>query len=466
MKRIIAIIALSSAALTLQACGCDDSSYTPWDGMSDMGDTSWDHISEGTYDPSGDYVPEFPSGTGSIQGIVYSPNPPPGADPSLRKFPISGALVYITDREPSAIPDGVYCHECVEMPETQPHDFSNPDGSFTITNLRGGTYLLVIQKGEFRKVRYIDVVDDVTTTIDEETTTFPNAHHPEAGDTTPSIAVALGSYDDMEDILAKIGLCDLDTESHAVQSTCDHIDFYDNGGGSGEPSFESLLRDPVAIDRYQIIFVPCSVAIDRYQIIFVPCSSSTTDTAIQDSTVAANVRRWVDAGGKWYVADWSYDLLEQVFPDFIDFEGDDASLGSADSASGSFDTVGRAVDTDLRQWLELGISVNPDNVDFIENWDCILALGAVPGTDPDTGEAITIVPDTYCEGPITRSNSCMSGNAPLTLTFPYGCGKVLYTTYHTVGEMSSSHADLHLQEQILVYMILEIGLCTDPVIII
>ena len=270
MKRIIAIIALCSAGLALQACGCDDGSpWTPWDGMTDLGDTGWDHISEGAYDPSGDYVPEFPTGTGSIQGIVYTPDPPPGADPALTKFPISGALVYITDVEPTPVPDGVYCHECIEMPETQPHDFSNPDGSFTISNLRGGTYLLVIQKGEFRKVRYVDVYDDVVTTIDEATTTFPNAHHPEAGDTTPSIAVALGSYDDMQDILAKIGLCDLDTEHHAIQDTCDHIDFYDNGGGFSEPTFESLLRDPIAMDRYQIIFVPCS--------------SSMTDTAITEA---------------------------------------------------------------------------------------------------------------------------------------------------------------------------------------
>jgi hypothetical protein len=450
MKRIIAIIALVSAGLALQACGCNDDGTpgTWWDGMTEVGDSPWDNPSEGTYDPLAE--PTIPPGSGSIQGIVYSPDPPTGA--VTPKFPISGALVWVTDREPAGIPPGVYCHECIEMPETQPHDMTGPDGSFFIGNMRAGTYLLVVQKGEFRKVRYIDVVDDVTTTIDEASTTLPNRHYPDSGDNTPSIAVALGSFDDMQDILAKIGLCDMDTEFHAIQETCDHIDFYDNGGGLGEDSFESLLRDPIAMDQYQIIFVPCS--------------GSSTDTAITDSTVSANVRRWVDAGGKWYVADWSYDLLEQVFPDFIDFEGDDASLGSADSASMSFDTVGRAVDTDLRAWLEVGIGVNPDNVDFIENWDCILSLGAVPGTDPDTGEAITIVPDTYCEGPVDRSHSCMSGNAPLTLTFPYGCGKVLYTTYHTVGEMSSDHADLHLQEQILVYMILEIGLCTDPVIII
>ncbi len=449
MKRDIAVLILCSAGLALQACGCDeDGTWTPWDGMTDMGDTGWDFSTDSTYDPSGE--PTIPPGTGSIQGIVYSPDPPTGA--VTPKFPISGALVYVTDREPGAIPPGVYCHECVEMPETQPHDLTGPDGSFFIGNMRAGTYLLVIQKGEFRKVRYIDVVDDVTTTIDEAITTFPNRHYPDAGDSTPSIAVALGSYDDMQDIMAKIGLCDLDADGAAILDTCDHIDFYDNGGGfgTGAPSFESLLRDPLLMDQYHIIFVPCSSSF----------------SLITDSTIQASIRRWVDAGGKWYIADWSYDVLEQVFPEFIDFEGDDASTNSANSASMSFNTTGRAVDMDLRQWIESALAHSPDSIDFEENWDCIVSLGAVPGTDPD-GTPITIVPDTYCEGAVTRSHDgCMTPNAPLTLTFPYGCGKVLYTTYHTVGEMGGPHPELLIQEMILVYMILEIGLCTDPVIII
>ena len=48
---------------------------------------------------------------------------------------------------------------------------------------------------------------------------------------------------------------------------------------------------------------------------------------------------------------------------------------------------------------------------------------------------------------------------PMTLGFPYGCGRVLYTTYHTVGEMSGPHAGLEVQERILVYLIMEIGVC-------
>jgi len=131
----------------------------------------------------------------------------------------------------------------------------------------------------------------------------------------------------------------------------------------------------------------------------------------------------------------------------------------------SFNTTGRAMNTDLRQWIQMSLVANPDSIEFLENWDCIAGIGSVPATDPD-GTPITVTPDIYCDGPVTRSHACMTPNAPLTLTFPYGCGKILFTTYHTVGEMGGPHPELLMQEKILVYMILEIGLCTDPVIII
>lgn len=457
MKRLALSTVLGFAALlVLGGCGCDEGEpWDPFDGITDTNpDWGWDTPYDPSYEPSDTAGDPFPTGTGAIQGVVYSPDPPVGA--VTGKFPISGALVYITDREPLPIDEGVYCHECVEMPETQPHDMTGPDGTFHIGNLPTGTYLLVVQKGEFRRVRYVDTVDGETITVDPELTTFPNRHHPESMDNTPSIAVALGSYDDMQDILAKIGLCDLDADGAAVLDTCDHIEFYDNGGapfgGPTYPTFESLLRDPSLMARYHIIFVPCS--------------GSMTDSVLSDSTVRTNVHNWVIAGGKWYVADWSYDHVEQHFADFIDFEGNDTVVGDADDLSMSWDTDGHAVDEDLRAWLLHSMGISPDTISFEENWDCIADLGSVPGTDPD-GESITITPDIYCAGPVTRSgHGCGSGDTPLTVTFPYGCGKVLFTTYHTVGEMGGPHPELLAQEVILVYMILEIGLCTEPVIII
>ena len=221
--------------------------------------------------------------------------------------------------------------------------------------------------------------------------------------------------------------------------TCDHT------------PFSNLLQDLAWMKEYDVIFVPCS--------------DSTTDSMLSNATVLANIRQYVNDGGKWYIADWSYDWVEQAFPEFIDFEGEDRTVGAADSASMEFDTTGHSTDTELSDWL-MAIGDTATNIDFIENWDCIQALGTVPGFD-DEGNPISITPYTWAAGPVTRSHECISGDAPLTITFPYGCGKVLFTTYHTVGAMGGeSRANLLTQEKILFYLILEIGLCTEEVIVI
>jgi hypothetical protein len=316
-----------------------------------------------------------------------------------------------------------------------------------------GSWILIVLMGEFRKVSYINVIGSTINAIDRVFTTFPRVHAP-PNDFTPKMAVALGSYDIMEDIVAKMGLCPLGTDYHWNNQPCDHIDMFDNGGGgwgSGITPFANLLQN-------------LDWMLD-YHVIFVPCSNSTTDSQLYNATVLENIRQYVAAGGKWYVADWSYDFVEQAFPDFLDFEGEDRTIGSADDASGSFDTMGRAVDADLRNWL-MAIGEPADGINFEENWDCIYALGNVPGFDED-GNPINIIPYTWAEGPVERSNDCMSGSAPLTMTFPYGCGKVLFTTYHTVGAMGgASRPNLLTQEKILFYLILEIGLCTEDVVII
>ena len=68
---------------------------------------------------------------------------------------------------------------------------------------------------------------------------------------------------------------------------------------------------------------------------------------------------------------------------------------------------------------------------------------------------------------VTGSNSGPLGGGgakkPLTVTFePAGCGRVLYSTYHTT---EGAHLGLFPQERILLYLIMEIGVCSDnPVI--
>ncbi|MCA9695845.1 MAG: hypothetical protein KC636_40080, partial [Myxococcales bacterium] len=52
------------------------------------------------------------------------------------------------------------------------------------------------------------------------------------------------------------------------------------------------------------------------------------------------------------------------------------------------------------------------------------------------------------------------GKYPLTVTGEYGCGRILFTAYHTVE--GSSYTGLTPQELVLMYLILEIGVCQVP----
>ena len=51
----------------------------------------------------------------------------------------------------------------------------------------------------------------------------------------------------------------------------------------------------------------------------------------------------------------------------------------------------------------------------------------------------------------------------MTLSFPFGCGRVMYTTYHTVGTATNRHPGLKTQELLLWQLVLELSLCSDGV---
>ena len=50
---------------------------------------------------------------------------------------------------------------------------------------------------------------------------------------------------------------------------------------------------------------------------------------------------------------------------------------------------------------------------------------------------------------------------PLTVTGEYGCGKILFTTYH-MAELTTSYSGLTPQELVLLYRLLELGVCQSP----
>lgn len=78
------------------------------------------------------------------------------------------------------------------------------------------------------------------------------------------------------------------------------------------------------------------------------------------------------------------------------------------------------------------------------------------GGEVDVGHKVWI------EGPGTETWGVPppESKSPLTITGEYGCGRILFTAYHTVE--SGGYVGLTPQELILMYLILEIGVCQTP----
>ncbi len=207
-----------------------------------------------------------------------------------------------------------------------------------------------------------------------------------------------------------------------------------------------------------------------------PCTSSPHTDLLDDPEIVENVRHWVEAGGKWYVSDWSLAFLEKPFPSYQDWWEDDWRGGPY---LDDFDTRGTVLDDDLRAWLdalppELG-DINPDNpdnpvhptlehlpeVELVDLWSTIKTTPPVL-VDDGNGNEVDVGHRVWIEGPGGGGDGApRNKDWPLAVTAEYGCGRMLFSSYHTV-EWSEGYQGLTPQELVLMYLILEIGVCQVP----
>jgi hypothetical protein len=416
--------------------------------------------------PNGDDGTVDAATSAVVIGKVYAPNQGPGQVPPGEEIPIAGALVYVTDTPPPPIPDHVYCEQCVATPETGV--LSGPDGSFTLS-VPPGSYTLVIQKGQYRIDQQVTLALG-TLPLPTSQTTLPSQWKPEAGLYMPKIAMAQGTNDQIEDILGKLGVGTLSGNTFAspMGENGPEIVIYQYAG-TAATSVTYLLKHIDEMRKYHIIFFPCST--DMFDL----------DALLRNQTVLANVRRYVNEGGKLYVTDWSGELADRAFPhqiqlgdDGADSEGtyDPTALTGALNKVGSADglpydlTDGKAVDPDLHAWLGTQIGptesnptpqiYNPDVFEVTDLWNFIPKTNAVQlGTDM-MGMPVYDTPKVW----VTGTDPDASGGAmPIAVTYqPTGCGKVLYTPFQTAN---TEHEGLFPQERVLLYLIMEIQTCSD-----
>jgi hypothetical protein len=341
---------------------------------------------------------------GGLSGSVTAPN---------GTVPIDGALVYLTQTPPDAIPDGVYCDKCIEIDPSLPHAFSAPDGSFRVPTTGEGMHYLVVQKGQFRRVRQIDIIAGELQ-AQAESTRLPSRMDKANGDDIPKMAVLSGNSDNIVSSLVQLGV----EENEIDVFECDFL------------SCDQTLFDSYAtLSQYHIAFVPCSSGCGR-----------------NDDSQGAAIQQFVAAGGKYYVTDWSYQWMQRPFPSYVTFQE-----SGGDACGSEYDASAAEMDPGLSAWLGAQNVTNPT---FEDSWTIINSVNPVQTTDVNDQPA-TITPKVWITG------NTPSGPRPLTVSFERGCGRVLFSTYHTETGGSTG---LKAQELALLYVLLEVGVCVEPVV--
>jgi hypothetical protein len=422
-----------------------------------------------------------------VSGTVWAPGNGPGQVAAGQEIPIADALIAASGDPPPDIPQQAYCDQCMEQAGGY-STHSDARGVFDLP-LPPGTYHLIIQKGQFRREQLLEVGEREQLALTAVQSSLPAHHDPASGQWTPHLAVGIGASDDIQDVLGKMGLGGVSADGVLDAAMLgDHIDYYDDGGRvditSG--SLIALLSDLPRMKTYHVIFIGCTD------------TDGFSDLLFTSPVVRQNLRDYVAAGGKLYVTDWSAEWEDIAFPEFIQFAsdadntsrtcsgvctgsgGDDPTCcsrgdGSSVAGDGYTSTTSKAVDQGLHDWLDGQMgpiytadeaigrgTMNADGFVIGGNWDRIQALPTVPlGLDMD-GNPVSEIAKVWVSGD-WGSESGGGGVHPLTVTFePNGCGRVMYSTYHTAD---LSHPGLLPQERVLLYLILQIGECkSGPVI--
>ncbi len=382
-------------------------------------------------DPGGCGEPDPTNAT--LVGTVFAPN---------LEIPISGALVYLRDGSPDPVPDGVYCAECVQIPCGKHAVLTDADGSFSLPASAGPQTLVVI-KGQFMHAVDVNVVEG-TNAIAPADSNLPGVWNPADGKWIPRIAVVEATEDLIQDVLGKIGLGTVNS-SGQLQSGSAQFDLLSPQQGL------ALMDDLDAMRGYHIIFVPC----------LGPGQSG----ILGSSRRVNNIRQWVDEGGKWYVTDWANEYLWNVFAPYQTFHGGGPWPGDLET---SYDTTATVIDPDLLAWLQalpaplkdIG-GGSPDllslpQVEVVDSWSGFDAIPPVLVQDQD-GNDVNVGHYPWVEG---TCRSCVPSSTvrPMTVSGSYGCGRLMFSTYHTV---EAGHIGLTPQELISLHIILEIGVCHD-----
>ncbi len=259
-------------------------------------------------------------------------------------------------------------------------DVTDAEGRFELAVPTDRTYTVYVARGN-------DLVQQFDVTVPPNQ--FVDLPAPSCfGDVDVSVAVVTGAYDDLEVLIQAVGIASF-TEIDG-QATTELTDF---------------LTNPTALNEYQVVFFNGG---HLEQGVIYPVTDPTV------ALVHDNLRQYVQNGGVVFASDWAYDLVEQIWPDAIDFLGDDAVIDAAQRGEpGDVDAV--VVD----EFMAAAVGFSQVTVAYDKSvFPVMVAAGSgtrvyLAGTARyRQGQTVADQPD-----------------APLAVSFEDGNGRVYYTSY-------------------------------------
>lgn len=373
------------------------------------------------------------AGEAVICGVAYAPD---------GKTPIVGAEVFEQSASAMTISlKGLSSDGAGKTDANDSHCLTDDTGAFACAGiLEGGALNFRITGGGFTIDFSAQVAIDAITDIPAASTTATG------GTGTDKYAVVYGRFDSIQVILARVlGCGTVNSDGELVSGTeCSQIELVDFSGTNPNtaltnalgleagtyPTLEDFLTNantPAALALFKGIFFNCGMS-ELYQ------SNSEVKTALQN---------YVNNGGNLYASDWAYGYIENIWPDAIEFYGDDAI--TADALVGSINSA-QSVNVDnasLLTWLRAEGLVAADASSFDVNFNL---PGWVVMTDKGTGTTELLSATSLPNGPTDVSN------IPITVDFSSGSGCVFYTSYHNEapGEVSVDATQARVLEYLLI----------------
>lgn len=278
---------------------------------------------------------QAPACTTTLTGKVFAPN---------NIDPLPNILVYIPTTAVQPFINGVQsCSQSLQLVSGVPlvSTLTSADGSFTLTSpgLAGTNIPLVIQAGKWRRQVTVSSIPACSTT--SFSTRMPQTHL--EGD-IPQFAIVTGIADQIECSLRKVGIADSEfTNPASAQAASGRINLYLGTGAPGAqvdpltPPEVTLTTDPVVMNGYDIIMLPCQGNAD-------PKKGYAKTPAEQ-----ANLINYTNLGGRMFATHYSYVWLynDPPFEGTAQWTGNNISLDDGDATISSSFADAQV----LAQWL-------------------------------------------------------------------------------------------------------------------